>query len=345
MHPIHSVAALVRNSLRMHPDHFRAELPPERALRLFRSYVELIELETTSYCNRVCSFCPNRQIDRRSEHHAMPEAVWSTILEGLRRVEYDGTIVWSRYSEPLSEPRILERINQVKAAAQRSRVCINTNGDYLDRTLLGDLVTAGVARLWVDLYLSDDAPYEASSARALLHRFLERIGARATEISTEPELVARVELEGVEITTHCRNAGSMLAMDLSDRGGLVASARRTNRVSPCYAPYKHLVIDWDGSVLPCCQLRSDSEAHAPSVVGRIGFDGVDLATAYVRLAQWRAGLRSFGPKASPCASCNVGEYNADAASMIVARVLTGESQVGRALRAAGRTFLPRGVRY
>jgi MoaA/NifB/PqqE/SkfB family radical SAM enzyme len=329
----------------MHPDHFRAELPPKRALRLFRSYVELIEFETTSYCNRVCSFCPNRQIDRRSEHHSMPEVVWSTILEGLRKVEYDGTVVWSRYSEPLSEPRIVERIKQVKAAAPRSRVCINTNGDYLDHALLRNLVAAGVARLWVDLYLPDDAPYEASSARAVLHRFLERIGARATEISTEPELVAKVELEGVEITAHCRNAGSMQAMDLSDRGGLVASARRTNRVSPCYAPYKHLVIDWDGSVLPCCQLRSDSEAHAPSVACRVGFDGVDLIRAYVRLASWRAGLRSFGPKTPPCAGCNVGEYNADAASVFLGRVLTGESQIARALRAASRTFLPRAARH
>src|SRR5690349_18554860 len=138
-----SVGAVVRNSLRMEPAHFRFDLPQDEAVRLFREHVELIEFETTSYCNRTCSFCPNSFIDRLSEKLTMPEATWQTILSGLRDVDYSGSVVWSRYSEPLSERRIIERIREVRRAAPAARICINSNGDYLDADYLQELEEAG----------------------------------------------------------------------------------------------------------------------------------------------------------------------------------------------------------
>src|SRR5215216_4357478 len=121
----YSIGAVVRNSLRMEANHFRLDLSHGEAVELFKTHVELVEVETTSYCNRTCSFCPNSFIDRRSEKLTMPETTWQAILEGLREVDYNGTIVWSRYSEPLSERRILDRIREVREAAPRIRVCIN----------------------------------------------------------------------------------------------------------------------------------------------------------------------------------------------------------------------------
>src|SRR4051812_19388145 len=99
----YSLAAVAKNSVRMEGDHFREDLDPAGAAGLFRRHVELIELEPTSYCNRTCSFCPNSFLDRRSEKLLMPDRAWRAIVSGLEAVDYDRTIVWSRYSEPLSE--------------------------------------------------------------------------------------------------------------------------------------------------------------------------------------------------------------------------------------------------
>jgi pyruvate-formate lyase-activating enzyme len=323
---LHSVAAVLKNSLRIEERHWADSLPHQEAVELFKTYVELVEVETTSYCNRTCSFCPNSFIDRRSEENPMPEACWEAIVDGLREVDYDGTMVWSRYSEPTSEDRLVERIRQVRRAAPKTRICINSNGDYLNRKYLDNLIDAGLNRLWIDVYIPDTEVYDDAVAHRYHDRFLERIGRTARITGTRPELASYVDVPGLEMMIHVRNVASMVASDFSDRGGLIQLARKTSRVAPCYAPFKHLVIDWDGSVVVCCQLRSDTVKHASAVVAKIGQDGVGLVDAYVALGPWRKSLKGFGPKAAPCGSCNVYEYADNPASLLVGR-LVGEEQL------------------
>lgn len=330
----------------MEEGHFRFDLPHPDAVELFKEHVELIEFETTSYCNRTCSFCPNSFIDRLSEKLTMPEATWQAILDGLREVQYSSTIVWSRYSEPLSERRILERIRQGREAAPRARICINSNGDYLDADYLRDLEEAGLDRLWIDIYFPDDEVYDLEAAAKYHAKFLQRIDRRGKMISTWPEIVHQIDSQRMEIVTHVRNMAAMKAMDLSDRGGLIQIARQTVREAPCYAPYKHLVIDWDGSIVICCQLRSDSPAHQPGVVGKIGAEGIGLVEAYVRLAGWRRSLRTYGRKSGPCATCNVSEYRSTPLARWLSRSLTRtRSPLRSVVKAAMRPVLRRRIRF
>ncbi|HKQ05054.1 MAG TPA: radical SAM protein [Blastocatellia bacterium] len=346
MKALTSIGAVVRNSLRIDDRHFRFDLSGVEGLALFREYVELIEWETTSYCNRTCSFCPNSFIDRLSEKLAMPEAAWQAILEGLRAVDYRGTIVWSRYSEPLSERQIIERIRQVRQAAPRARIAINSNGDYLDADYLRQLEEAGLDRLWLDVYFPDDEAYDHEAAGRYHDKLLRRIQRSASLLSRRPELAYRIASEKTEVVSRVRNVASMKALDLSDRGGLIQIARQTARFAPCYAPYKHLVIDWDGSVVICCQLRSDSPAHQGGVVAKIGTNGTGLVDAYVRLAGWRRGLRGYGPKKGPCATCNVSEYVSTRLTRSLSRWLSNPRSLLRGgLRLAMRPVLKRKLRY
>src|SRR5262245_26463889 len=91
-----SLMTVIRNSLRMEDAHFRADLSRTEAMRVFSKHVELVEVETTSYCNRTCAFCPNSFIDRLSEKRIMPEITWKTIVQNLRDIDYSGSFVWSR---------------------------------------------------------------------------------------------------------------------------------------------------------------------------------------------------------------------------------------------------------
>lgn len=324
-------AAIARNSIRMRSELFDPSLPETAARRLFSEYVELVEIETTSYCNRTCSFCPNQFIDRRSQSHPMPEACWETIVHDLKAVDYRGTVVWSRYSEPLSEPRFVERVRQLKAAAPSCRVGVNTNGDYLDQEYLDRLAQAGLDRMWIDVYLPDADVYDTDSAYEYLDKLRVRLGNPAILISTEtPEVAGRIKHSSIEITVHCRNSASMQS-HMSDRAGLLTLTRRGPRTAPCFAPFKHLVIDWDGSVVVCCQMRSDAGSHAAGVIGTIGRD-LSLIQAFVRLAPWRASLRDYGEKSAPCSTCNLSEYQAVPLLLTASKLLGGDTVVHRAAR-------------
>ena len=65
------------------------------------------------------------------------------------------------------------------------------------------------------------------------------------------------------------------------------------------------MIDWDGSVVISCQVRSDTAGHKGSVVGTIGQNGTSMVEAYVALAGWRDSLKGFGPEKLPGASSTV----------------------------------------
>jgi hypothetical protein len=49
--------------------------------------------------------------------------------------------------------------------------------------------------------------------------------------------------------------------------------------------------------------------------------------AYVRLADWRASLRTYGPKKGPCATCNVDEYESTPMMEMLSRFLTHSDSV------------------
>jgi len=318
---IRSVGAVFKNSLQVEKEHFCSELPPERAIKLFKDHVELIEVETTSYCNRTCSFCPNSFIDRRSEKTAMPEETWQAILDGLQATNYDGTFVWSRYSEPLSEQRIVDRIKQVRIAAPKSRICVNSNGDYLDSDYLDELRDAGLDRLFIDIYIPDEEEYSQEVISKYLEKFLKRVNKSYTVSKTSPEFSIKLDYS-METSAVFRNVKSITQASLSSRGGLIQIKQTETRVSPCYAPYKHLVIDWDGSVVICCQVRSDSLQHKSAKVAVVGKDGVGLVDSYLKLSGWRNSLKAFGIKDEPCKGCNVELYSSNPVTKKVSELLS-----------------------
>jgi hypothetical protein len=60
----------------------------------------------------------------------------------------------------------------------------------------------------------------------------------------------------------------------------------------------------DGTVLPCCNFRTDIPDQRRYAVGRIGVDGdmFDIWAA-AALTEWRRRLFLFGEKDGPCAAC------------------------------------------
>ena len=148
----------------------------DRAKALFSQYVDQVEIENHSFCNRVCWFCPNAFIDRRSVSHEMPEHVFETIMGGLREIDYAGALTWSRFHEALASPRIFERLGAARAALPRAGLVMISNGDYLNRKTLPRLDELGLDRLIIDLYMPDGRERDPKAISSGLRKFSRRTG-------------------------------------------------------------------------------------------------------------------------------------------------------------------------
>ncbi len=114
-------------------------LPIEQVRGLFARFVDQVEIENHNFCNRICWFCPNSFIDRRSQLRLMKDVVFNKIIGALAEIDYDGNLTWSRYHEALAVSSIFDRIAAARKALPRATLVVISNGDYMDRSTLPQL--------------------------------------------------------------------------------------------------------------------------------------------------------------------------------------------------------------
>jgi hypothetical protein len=283
-------------------EHFRPIADRTAAMALFRRSVTLIEIETFSYCNRRCWFCPNSVVDRQSRTEYMDQALYASLIEQLAEAGYAGTISYSRYNEPLADRIILRRLTEARSRLPRAVLHTNTNGDYLTRAYLDELIDAGLSSLNVQVYLGNRDRYDHERVRTRLQLTTGKLHLPVQTVTDEPGvwLEARTNHRGVPIRIYGRN----FEVNGTDRGGSVPVPADGVRNSPCLSPFHHVYVDYTGHVMPCCNLRSDLVSHADAIVADLNVDrDLFLVYAGATLAAWRRSLVGFGPKAGHCATC------------------------------------------
>src|SRR5262249_1718671 len=150
-------------------DLFRVDISAERTKELFKAFVELVEIETHSYCNRTCWFCPNNFIDRSSQNIKLSLSILVKICENLSSIDYDGMIVFSGYNEPLYGETIFAWAKHIKESCPRSIIIVYTNGDYLNIDTIKDCIRSGIDRLHVDLYPAEGKEADQSEHARILN--------------------------------------------------------------------------------------------------------------------------------------------------------------------------------
>jgi MoaA/NifB/PqqE/SkfB family radical SAM enzyme len=284
-------------------DHFSGELKLDRSKELFKASVNQVEIETFTYCNRTCWFCPNSRIDRRSENRYMDEGLYLRILSELAAIEYNQVITYSRYNEPLADRIILTRLRQARQILPKACLSTHTNGDYLNGKYLDELKESGLKRLRVQVYLGNKEPFDDRRILIRMEQRLKNLGLPYQMIGAERGIryMAQVDHKGMEVTFDARNFAAIGV----DRGQTINLPQTYQRRSPCLIVFQHLYVDYDGTVVPCCNIRSDEPGHAPFLIDRLG-ENRSIYQAYAgnSLAAWRRALIGFGPKNKPCNSCS-----------------------------------------
>jgi hypothetical protein len=283
-------------------DLFRQDVDIDRVKHLFSTFVQVVEIENHSYCNRTCWFCPNSAIDRRRETILMSDALFGKLVRDLAAIQYSQTLVWSRYHEPLAHPSIFERVGQARKLLPGAHLALVSNGDYLSRPVLKRLEDTGLDRLMLDLYLPVGKERDDAVATQELSRFSERTGLSVRRPAGEFECV--ISGSRIRISMGIPN---YTPENISTRGGLVhvPSLENYQRTASCFAPLQSVVVDYNGMGVLCCQTRSDAAAHQGTIVGDLNQPDYTLFHYYRDQAPARLALLSPGPKAGVCKTCTI----------------------------------------
>jgi hypothetical protein len=145
----------------------------------------------------------------------MKDGIFKKIIESLADIDYDGNLTWSRYHEALADHSVFHRIAAARRALPRATLVVISNGDYMDRSTLPKLESAGVDRLILDLYLPDGKERDPDARARGLRQFRRRTGLNLAPSSKVGYVITGTRLKGtLEIPCYTKEG-------ISTRGGLV----------------------------------------------------------------------------------------------------------------------------
>lgn len=283
-------------------EHFQIASDPAAAQSLFKRSVTMVEIEVFSFCNRRCWFCPNSTIDRISQNTYMRPEMYTGILQQMAGIGYAATISYSRYNEPLADKVILDRIREARTLLPHCTLHTNTNGDYLTRDYLAELHDAGLNSLNIQVYRQNEERYDHERMRERHDFIVNKLGLPVTLIKDRPGewLESQLQYCDMKIRLRARN----FAINGSNRGETIGIRPEYVRTSPCLSPFRFVYVDYNGKVMPCCNLRSDVPGHETYEVYDLA-ETNDIVAAYAQsaLVQWRRSLIGWQEKGGVCRGC------------------------------------------
>jgi radical SAM protein with 4Fe4S-binding SPASM domain len=190
-----------------------------------------INIETTTCCNRRCSYCPNSIYERslKKNENLMSEEMYIKIINDLKKIKFTGRISPHFFGEPLIDERLVRLMKFTHDILPKVKLVIFSNADPLDTNLLEKLYNVGVSRYVITLHGNEKHKEKIRNKINDLKKFV-----KINKLHIDFNLINFTE-----------------KTKLSNRGGLVKIKETTKKCS-YQNPTNPLVINYKGDVLLCC---------------------------------------------------------------------------------------------
>lgn len=289
------------------------------------SHIRRIDIEIQSYCNRKCDWCPNKFLDRTFKEE-MSDNTYSTLLKQLKEANFGDSklfhpvknseelligdtaiLSFLGYQEPFSNIELLrKRLNEARNIFDHKMCFVtNTNGDYLSKEALKDLLMTNIS---IQDYDCKGVDYWRNKFKELgvleidfdnKRQILYGISRYAESITVTLDWIDNMELEN--------RGGSLNKDDMPDYKWKKDMQPRTR---PCAEPEYFMNIAYDGSVMPCCHLRPDNPNHKEYILGNIKDNNIVDIYYSEKAEDFREKLRyENGDYPEPCKHCH--KYRAE----------------------------------
>jgi len=236
-------------------------------------FIDSVGIETTTYCNLRCEFCPNSKYDRGTlkNKKLMPTWLYKKIIDELAEINYRGRITPFFFGEPLSDKRMPLLVKYTRDKLPKAKIHLNSNGFLLTVQLYKKLIEAGIDSLRISQY----GTVMPEGVRKVLG-YLE----------TRPE----------DNKLNYRKFTDNLA--LSNRGGDVKIKYMWEK-PVCTYPENECNIDYDGNAVICC-----ADYHSNMSFGNVKDKKlIDIWNSPL-YKKTRHELRNYIFKTPMCKKCN-----------------------------------------
>ncbi|WP_334089930.1 radical SAM/SPASM domain-containing protein [Helicobacter typhlonius] len=235
--------------------------------QILKHYLQIVEIEIASFCNRTCWFCPNSHIDRKSASIQLPEQTFLKIIENLAEIDYDKSLNFHRFNEPLANRElILKRVTQARKLLPKAKFTIFTNGDYAQREYFEALQDAGVNNILMSYYYGKNQSFDKQKVIIpAMKKMSHKLGLPYEVINdTMQEYRVRFCLSNLNIEYRTWNPQIIG----KSRGGSVELLKQKRIIdSGCFHTAMRFYVDYNGLVMPCCNTRSDEPLHKDFILG------------------------------------------------------------------------------
>lgn len=186
-----------------------------------------ITIETTTYCNLRCEFCPNsKNVRGLLKNKKLIEInLFQKIVNELAEINFKGGVGLFFYGEPLTDKRLPELIAYLRKKIPNSKIGLNSNGTLLTIPLYKKLINAGVSIIHISQYTPKILPNMKE-----IFEYLKSCPKNENKITY-------------------RNFGKDSV--LFNRGGEI-DAKNISETPICANPENPLTIDYEGNVILCC---------------------------------------------------------------------------------------------
>lgn len=267
---------------------------------LFKKYVELINLETSSFCNRSCIYCPDSKFPRDFKEQIGNEIVFK-ILKELSTIEYSGDFSLNLYNEPLADYENLKLIvTLIKKELPHSTIGFNTNGDLLDLEKISELENIGVNRIKITIHPPANKNYDHIRETKRFNQFLNKLHVNQDDsVKTKDSNMAYLKFGKMFLTLQSID----FLQKGTDRGRTIDTVVSATRVAPCVKPMREFTIYYDGSVTQCCDAFYTS-TYKKNKLGNVADDSIFSIYCSQIFKTIRMELFSWGEKSGVCKTCS-----------------------------------------
>ena len=263
-----------------------------------------VQVQTISWCNRSCSFCPSQKFPRTLEFMSLE--TYQRILDELASLDFSGRFSPYLQGEPLLDNRMPELVAMARHTLPQAKILIQTNGDALTVEKGLALFEAGLHKMIINCY--DDNGDQVSRMQNLIREVVKKQPAisyiKSSFMHNFNRMIAS-EGHGQISREIAIDDKTWWKEDTAENwaGNIPGSLQEPIRES-CRRPFNQLYVHYNGNVVLCC-----CDWKGEVIFGNLMRDSLVEVYSGPVATKYRENLARKNRKMKLCEVCNYrGKY-------------------------------------